>query len=175
MATLHLHILTKCLFCAFLTFKYIHFAQHTMTSCAPSNRQKDQTGLVQDLSLSKPKKSRTRTNASPTRVGPGLQSGPVQPSPRTGLSNTRHPCSSSRLLWCSALHRYVFFFSFSLLTISTDPLHTHSHLHTPTPAQHDHPCRLYVFILFSLITMVSSPLHTPYSAAASTIACTHTA
>ena len=88
MATLHLRILTKCLFCALLMSKYIHFAQHTMTSCAPSNRHKDQSGLVQDQSLSKPKKSRTRTNASPTGVGPGLQSGPklVQSSPVLGFS-----------------------------------------------------------------------------------------
>ena len=90
MATLHLRILTKCLFCALLTFKYIHFAQHTMTSCAPSNRQKDQSGLVQDWSLSKQKKWRIRTNASPTGVGPGSQSSPWSfISPRTGFSNTR--------------------------------------------------------------------------------------
>ena len=89
MATLHLRILTKCLFCAFLSFKYIHFAQHTMTSCAPSNRQKDWSRLVQDWSLSKPKKSRTRTDASPTGVGPGLQFGPksVQSGLVFGLSS----------------------------------------------------------------------------------------
>ena len=81
MATLNLCILTKCLFCTLLTFKYIHFAQHTMTSCAPANRQKD-------WSLSKPKKSRTRTNASPTEVGLGPQSSPksVQSSPVLSLS-----------------------------------------------------------------------------------------
>ena len=89
MATLHLRILTKCLFCALLTSKYIHFAQHTMTSCVPSNRQKDRSGLVQDWSLSKPKKSRTRTDASPTGVGPGPQSSPksVQSSPVLGFSS----------------------------------------------------------------------------------------
>ena len=93
MATLHLHILTKCLFCTFLTFKYIHFAQHTMTSCAPSYRQKDWSRLVQDWSLSQPKKSRTRTDASPTGVGPGPQSSPklVQSSLVLSLSSVLGP------------------------------------------------------------------------------------
>ena len=59
-----------------------------LTSLLPLlNRGKDQSGLVQDRSLTSPKILRTRTGPLRTRVGPGLQSGPksVRSGPVLGL------------------------------------------------------------------------------------------